>query len=90
MKETYRGAPSAHLLIKRRSKDAHLCSEHQVLSKIITQNQYLPIDSWLAVLAKENHSLYQTGILENIQPVIIMKKDERTYLEPIMAILNTQ
>lgn len=68
MKEIYSGAPSAHqlslLFVKKRSKDAHLCNEYQELSKIIIQNQYLPTDSWLGVLAQVNHSLYQTGIPE--------------------------
>lgn len=70
MKEIYSRAPSAHqlslLLVEKRSKDAHLCNEYQVLNKIIIQNQYLPTDSWLAVLAQVNHSVYQTGIPENM------------------------
>lgn len=68
MKEIYSRAPSAHqlsLLVKKRSKDAHLCNEYQVLNKIVIPNQYLPTDSWLAVLAQVNDSLYQTGIPEN-------------------------
>lgn len=85
MKEIYRRAPSAHLesllLIKRRSKDAHLCSEQQVRNKIIIQNQHLPIDSWLIVLAQVNHSLYKTGSPENTELVLIMKKKMKDSLD---------